>query len=77
MFQDNILMLFITKLDDLTKAKVVEMILYKRTEESLQSLSELLQSLSTSNCCWDNKREKKDGICCVCSKRKKNLLYKF
>ena len=40
MFQGNILMLFITKLDYLTKAKVVEMILYKRTEESLQSLSE-------------------------------------
>jgi hypothetical protein len=33
-------MLFITKLDDLTKAKVVEVILYKRTEEALQSLSE-------------------------------------
>jgi hypothetical protein len=33
------LMLFITQLDSLTKAKVVEMILNKNTEEALQSLS--------------------------------------
>jgi hypothetical protein len=33
-------MLFITKLDDLAKAKVVEMILRKKTEQALQSLSE-------------------------------------
>jgi hypothetical protein len=33
-------MLFITKLDDLAKAKVVEMILHKKTEQALQSLSE-------------------------------------
>jgi hypothetical protein len=32
-------MLFITQLDSLTKAKVVEMILNKNTEEALQSLS--------------------------------------
>ncbi len=32
-------MLFINKLDDLAKAKIVEMILYKKTEEALQSLS--------------------------------------
>ncbi len=32
-------MLFITRLDSLTKAKVVEMILNKNTEEALQSLS--------------------------------------
>ncbi len=32
-------MLIITKLDDLTKAKVVEMILCKKTEEAIQSLS--------------------------------------
>ena len=32
-------MLFITQLDPLTKAKVVEMILNKNTEEALQSLS--------------------------------------
>jgi hypothetical protein len=40
MFQDHFLMLFITKLDDLTKAKVVEMILNKKTEQAMQSLSE-------------------------------------
>jgi hypothetical protein len=40
MFQDHFLMLFITKLDDLTKAKVVEMILNKKTEQAIQSLSE-------------------------------------
>ena len=33
-------MFFITELDDLTKAKVVEMILNKETEKALQSLSE-------------------------------------
>src|SRR5215210_3536780 len=33
-------MLFITKLDELTKAKVVELILNKKTEQALQSLSE-------------------------------------
>jgi len=40
MFQDHFLMLLITKLDDLTKAKVVEMILNKKTEQAIQSLSE-------------------------------------
>jgi hypothetical protein len=40
MFHDHLLMLFITKLDDLTKAKVVEMILNKKTEHAIQSLSE-------------------------------------
>ena len=33
-------MLFIIKLDDLTKAKIVQMILDKKTEEALQSLGE-------------------------------------
>jgi hypothetical protein len=33
-------MLFIIKLNDLTKAKIVEMILDKKTEQALQSLSE-------------------------------------
>jgi hypothetical protein len=40
MFHDHLLMLFITELDDLTKAKVVEMILAKKTEQAIQSLSE-------------------------------------
>jgi hypothetical protein len=40
MFHDHLLMLFITELDDLTKAKVVEMILNKKTEQAIQSLSE-------------------------------------
>jgi hypothetical protein len=39
-FKDYTIMLFIIKLDDLTKAKVVEMILNKETEHALQSLSE-------------------------------------
>ena len=34
MFQDNILMFFISKLDDLSKAQIVEMILSKKTEEA-------------------------------------------
>lgn len=36
----NILMFFITKLNDLSKAQIVEMILNKKTEQALQSLSE-------------------------------------
>ncbi len=36
----NILMYFITKLNDLSKAQIVEMILNKKTEQALQSLSE-------------------------------------
>jgi hypothetical protein len=36
----NLLMFFIIELDDLAKAKVVEMILGKKTEQALQILSE-------------------------------------
>jgi len=43
----NILMFFITKLNDLSKAQIVEMILNKKTEQTLQILNEYYKIYTT------------------------------
>jgi hypothetical protein len=56
-------------LDDLTKAKIVYMILNKRTEEALGYLSNLY-NIVTPKIAVGTIRQTKNSLCCICSKRK-------
>ena len=62
-------MLFITQLDSLTKAKVVEMILNKNTEEALQSRNKFYK-VDTPQIVVGTIKGKRKTVYAVISKRK-------